>query len=271
MSRDPQSIVASIEAAPASQSRPRRYIGASAIGNSCMAYLSLSLRGFPDDAPDRRLGRIFRDGHRLEDQIIQDIKGAGHHVMEVDPLTGKQWAYSMFGGHVSGHGDGLLELPGGEVVYLEIKSMNDSKFKECVRSGVRISHPLYFAQLQFMMGLAKLSNAYLVAYNKNDGTYYAEMVAFDEFAYYGLVDKAERVLDGEGQRQADDHADWRCKGCFKRSACWKDEAPVETRCSTCAHSKADKHKGTWWCAKHEKAAVETCADYERWKPTPKQP
>ena len=267
--RDPLQIASMIDDVAVPASKPRRYIGASSVGNSCMAYLSLSLRGFPDDQPDSRLRRIFRDGHRIEDQVVADLKTTGLHIMEIDPMTGKQWEYNLFGGHVSGHGDGLLEMPSGEVVYLEIKSMNDNKFKECMRHGVRISHPLYFAQMQFMMGLGKLNHAYLVAYNKNDGSYYVELVEFDEFYFYGLVDKSERVLDGESNRQADDLSDWRCKSCFKRTSCW-DPNTIPLRCSTCEFAKPDKHKGTWWCDKHDKEAVSPCADYNMWRPAPKK-
>ena len=49
----------------------RSYIGASMAGTECIAQLALSLRGFPDDEPDPKLKRIFRDGHRIEDEVIK--------------------------------------------------------------------------------------------------------------------------------------------------------------------------------------------------------
>ena len=54
--------------------KPREYIGASIIGNDCEALIAFSLRGFPNDPIPYRLQRIFRDGHRIENDVIFDIK-----------------------------------------------------------------------------------------------------------------------------------------------------------------------------------------------------
>jgi len=80
--------------------KPRRYIGASGVGNSCNAYLSYSLRGFPESEVKPKIKRIFRDGHRIEDEVVKDLKLAGFEVSEIDEETGKQHRYSMFGNHV---------------------------------------------------------------------------------------------------------------------------------------------------------------------------
>ena len=110
--------------------KPREYIGASIIGNDCEALIAFSLRGFPNDPIPYRLQRIFRDGHRIENDVIFDIKKAKVRVMEVDPFTGKQWAFQGFGGHAVGHADGMIEDAEGQSMLLEIKSMNDKKWTE---------------------------------------------------------------------------------------------------------------------------------------------
>ena len=74
----------------------RAYIGASSIGHECTAYLSFTHRGYPNTPPDERLKRIFRDGHRIENVVVKDMTSAGVHVMEKDPMTGKQWRYTDY-------------------------------------------------------------------------------------------------------------------------------------------------------------------------------
>ncbi len=225
--------------------KPRRYIGASGIGAKCDAELAWSLRGFPNAPIPPKLQRIFFAGHRIEDWVISDLIKAGLHVMEHDPLTGKQWAFNDFGGHISGHADGLVEDDDREVLLLEIKSMNERKWREFEKKGVQYSHPHYYAQVQFMMGLGNIEVCMFVAYNKNTSDYHAEYIDFDVFYYEGLKDRAERILRGEGTRVATDQSDWRCKGCFKRTVCW-DEVAVLPQCTYCIHA-VPQRDGTWDC------------------------
>lgn len=251
------------------EEKPRRYIGASIIGSECDAYLALSMRGFPGDKPSSRLKRIFRDGHRIEDVVIADMKEAGLYVIDRDPMTGKQFEYSDYGGHVSSHADGVLE-DGDDVVLLEIKSMNDKKWKAFRDGGVKKSHPIYYAQMQYMMGRGGMRHAVLVAYNKNTSEYHAEEVVFDTFFYSSLKVKVERIVEsGTGQRIAKDRSDFRCGGCFKRSACWQLEE-VKPQCSYCQHAfPADNRQ--WECRhptepKGVMDAEDKCSNYVRFVP-----
>ena len=128
----------------------RAYIGASSIGHECTAMLAFSHRGYPNTPPDEQLKRIFRDGHRIEDLVVKDMTKAGIHVMEKDPMTGKQWRYTDYEGNSMGNADGIVELHDGSSAILEIKSMNDQKFKEFLKKGVKTSHPMYYAQMQYL-------------------------------------------------------------------------------------------------------------------------
>lgn len=258
----------------AEQEEPaRQYIGASIIGNSCPAYLSLSLRGFPNDPPSPRLKRIFRDGHRIEEQVVADLKKAGIEVMEVDPATGKQWEVKLYGGHVSMHADGKIALAG-DTLLLEIKSMNGSKFTSFKNKGVRHSHPIYFDQVQFMLGHFGMLRARLVAYCKNTSEYHDEEIEFDPIRFGFLCLRAEQVLDGEARRISDTPAFWECKGCFKRTACWQEGTP-EKSCGTCAYSEpfTNHTNGTmklWRCKRHELVGNVHCTDWIEWRPNDKR-
>ena len=67
-----------INAIPSTPQPARQYLGASGVGHQCEANLAFSLRGFPNTEPSPQLLRIFREGHRLEDQVVSDLKKAGY-------------------------------------------------------------------------------------------------------------------------------------------------------------------------------------------------
>ena len=253
--------------------KPRQYLGASIVGDGCTAYLSLSLRGFQDTPPDPKLMRIFEDGHRIEDRVVKDLVNAGFDVSNIDGFTGKQHAFQKFGGHFSGHADGIIIIDDQDHL-LEIKSMNEGRFKDFVRQGVRSSHPKYYAQMQAMMGMSGLRRAMFIAYNKNTSEYHVEFIEFDEFYYSGLEAKVEGVLAGSALRISEDDTDWRCRACFKRDACWNPSYHAEitatngATCAKCMHSLPSVN-GQWHCNKHDREALEICGDWSLFKVTPK--
>ena len=250
----------------AGRETPRSYIGASVIGNSCDAYLAMSLRGYPDEAVEPRLQRIFRDGHRIEDQVVRDLSKAGYHVQEVDPLTGKQWHYEELGGHVACNADGHID-DGDEVALLEIKSMNANKFDEFKRFGVAISHPHYRDQVIMLMALSGIKDGVFVAYDKTTSEYWMEVIPYDEDRWNYLQVRIQSILDGARQRVAKEEVDWRCRGGFKRGVCCGHRDPLRV-CKSCVHA-TPHNDGSWWCMKHDQRAEETCDDYDAFLPKPR--
>lgn len=244
---------------------PREYIGASSIGHACDANLAFSWRGYPETPPSSQLKRIFRDGHRIETQVVKDMRKAGLHVMETDPMTGRQWRYIRYGGHAMGNADGLIEIES-QVVGLEIKSMNDDKFKSFRDYGVKYSHPSYFDQMQFIMGMSGVHRFVIVAYNKNTSEYHHQYVDFDEFRFLSLELKVERVLSNQAQRVSHDESDWRCRGCFKFDACWKGDLPPKRDVRTCGNSSGN-HDGTFSCSVCD---GQTCISWRPYQPIPKE-
>lgn len=267
-----EKIVAAIDAGYASrhrESKARDYIGASGIGSDCHAELQFSLRGFPNDEPAPKTQRIFNLGHAIEDIVVRDLKErADVRVWETDPLTGKQHAYSEWGGHVAAHADGHVQLDDGsdEVAILEVKSMAASRWRAFVKHGLKSSNPNYFAQAQMLMGMSGVRKTLLVAYNKDTSDYHAEIVEFDELEWASLEAKITRVLEGARDRIASKRDDWRCRTCFKRTVCWEGKAPegktIQTACQTCAHAAPQK-SGEWLCTKHGHITSEACPDYEQ--------
>lgn len=267
MSPKLKEVVASIEAAYAGEApqKPRAYIGASIVGNPCTAYLSFCLRGFPETAPDPQLKRIFSLGHIIETVVNRDLKRAGVRLMENDPLTGKQWSFHLYGKHVGGHADGLIEDEDDQSIVLsEIKSMNDAKWNKFVEKGVRTSHPNYFEQCQRMMGMSGAGWTLFTAYNKNNSKYHCELIEFDPFVYSAQTVKIESVLRGEGQRIGRDRSDWRCKGCFKRGVCWEGQEVPKT-CETCQHAVPEV-EGGWHCTLTKRKADRACDKHQTYNP-----
>lgn len=243
---------------------PRAYIGASGVGHACDANVAFSFRGYPNTPPSEQLKRIFRDGHRIEYDVVKDMRLAGIHVMEKDPLTGKQWRFTSYGGFAMGNADGIIEIDG-ETIGLEIKTMNDAKFKEFSTQGVKISHPMYFDQMQFMMGLSGITKFVLVSYNKNNSAYHHQYLDFDFFRFSYLEAKVERVLANNTKRVSKDESDWRCRGCFKFDACWNGALPEARTVRTCGNSTGN-NDGSFSCSICDGV---TCSSWKPYKPKEK--
>lgn len=268
---DAASVIEALDAGWSRKSRgqPRAYIGASGIGSPCQAYLALSLRGFPDDPMAPRMQRIMQMGHIMEGQIVSDLRAAGLSVADKDPMTGRQYGYEEFGGHVKAHIDGQI-IHEDDIIGLEIKTMNKAKFASFVKHGIAKSHPKYEDQMQMCMGLSGIRRFMMVAYCKDDSTYHVELVDFDELEWSNLKHKIQVALYGEAARIASKPDDWRCKFCFKQRQCWQpegfkqDEAPVS--CRTCAHASPEQNGG-WYCHRHSRIADEVCDQYQQFRPT----
>ena len=178
------------------------YIGASGIGHPCDAALAFSLRGFPDSDIEPRLQRIFNLGHVIEEIVEQDLKCIEQvlncEVQPLNPLTGQQFSYQQYGGHVKAHTDGQILFPD-YVLVLEIKSMNNDKWKAFHRQGIRRSHRNYFDQVQMYMGLSGLRQTLFIAYNKDKSLYHAEVIDYDELEFAWLQERIRRAMANEGR------------------------------------------------------------------------
>ena len=250
--------------------KARDYIGASMIGTACDAEIAFSLRGFPNNPPTPRLKRIFRLGHILEDEVVRDLKvKADIRVWEKDGLTGKQHTYEELGGHVVCPMDGHIQLDESkeDLHVLEIKSMNDASWKKFQKEGVKKSHPRYYSQLQMMMGMSQMRTSFFIAINKNTSEYHSEIVDYDDLEFMFIKERIERVLLNKARKISNDETDWRCRGCFKRGACW-GQIDVPKSCTTCKFAIA-KSDGDWHCQKHGRSARELCNFYELYEPLPK--
>lgn len=245
----PEDILERIEEAMVmhrGEQEPRAYLGASAVGNRCEAYLAFSLRGYPDTDPETpRIFRIFELGHLIENVVVKHLLMAKVPILPENPMTGKQWTYTAFGGHVVGHADGLYD--GNTPGIVEIKSMNSDKFNKFSRLGIKYSHRSYYDQVTLLMGLSGYSYTLFVAYNKDTSAYHFEWVYLDPFDLSSLVHRIEKAMSKSPERISNDETDWRCRECFKREACWEGKLPNKRDRKTCGAAYPTK-VGGWECS-----------------------
>jgi len=260
-----EDIIEKIDQSWTREGESRAYIGASTVGNDCLAFLQMGLRGYPQEPFPPNVLRIFRDGHRIEDSVVADLKKSGMTVFAVNGLTNKQFEWISFGGHVKAHADGMVELQEDEpLALLEIKSMNDKQWELFKSRGVKSSHKKYYEQMIMMMGMGKIPSALFVSYNKNTSKYHAEVVPYDEIEFNYVKDKIEQTLGGNRRRIADVPDRWDCKFCSRKEVCWTSDADdqIEVLCRTCDHS-IPTDDGGWKCTLHKKQCKDACPDWLR--------
>ncbi len=245
-------IDAALVAERAAQAR-RTYLGGSRLGASCERALQYEYAQAPvDEGQDfdgRRL-RIFEVGHSFEALAIRWLRLAGFELLTTQ-IDGEQFGFSVADGRIQGHGDGIVvggppELSWRYPMLLEIKSMADKPFKECVKKGVTLAKPVYAAQMAVYQaylnealnkGLRQSSSpsplglsdnpALYVAVNKDTQALWFELVPFDGSLAQRMSDRGVRVVQAtdahellpRGFAQAT-HVE--CRMCSYAQRCWRD-------------------------------------------------
>lgn len=237
---------------------PRGHLGMSGIGNEDARTIYMSHRWIMPPITDPRVNRIFRLGDAVElelNRFIASVPGVTLH--PVDPGTGKQFRFSYLGGHFGGSMDGCIigvpEAPKTWHVY-EAKSVNDSRFKELVKIGVKEWSPEYYGQLQSYMGASKMTRALFVAYNKNTSEIYIERVYPEPMYFEGVLAKAERLLTATEPPASSYPNRQFYKSRFmsehEQAIYWGDRLPDKPNCRNCRHSMPVFDGAADWYCKH---------------------
>lgn len=234
------------------ESGHRPHLGASLIGHPCERHLWLTWRWAKAQRWDGRMLRLFDDGKRAEERFIEELRGIGAQVWDLDENM-RQFRVAALGGHFGGSLDavvlGIPEAPKTAHV-AEFKTSNDKLFKTLVKDGVRKAKPQHFAQMQTYMGLMDMERALYMVENKNDASIYTERVEFDKDEFTRIMQRAERIMRAvEPPPRLSDDADYfECKWCSHHGLCHGTTVP-EVNCRTCAHSTPvlDGDTGAWTC------------------------
>jgi hypothetical protein len=213
--------------------RPRDYLGASRIGEPCARRLVYEYTKTPVDPGkefEGRTLRIFEAGHVFEDLAIRWLRAAGFD-LRTQTRDGGQFGFETAGGRIRGHVDGVI-VDGPEIgltwpVLWEHKALKASSWNDTAKKGVRLSKPVYFAQMQIYMAYLGLGSALFTALNKDTCELYHEHVPFDPSIAQALSDKAVMVLRaadaGELLPRMAAHADfYLCRFCPFSARCWSE-------------------------------------------------
>lgn len=245
----------------ARKDKPRAYLGGSAIGRECERELWYSFRWCGVGASfDGRMLRLFNRGHREEAVFVEELRGIGCDVRDIDPSTGEQFRFKAIHGHAAGGIDGVaLKVPEAPKTWhlLEFKTSNAKSWATLARDGVEKAKPEHYAQMQLYMRWAQLERALYLAVNKDNDEIHGERVRYDAAAAERLEQKAERIIFSAEPlpRLSEDAAFWKCKGCAFAAGCHGTKLPGAS-CRTCLHATPEKDgDGRWSCAKWGAAEI----------------
>ena len=227
---------------------PREYLGCSLLGHPCDRLLWYTYKGTIPPTPqnntdndvDKTLKKFlrFKLGHLLENLLIAELKNA------LFVVNRTQEEIQLLDGKVKGHIDGIiyLKMAFSDIPYLlEIKSMNDQRFKILQKKGVKEGFPDYWAQCQlYMKGLRidafadqHLNNALFLAINKNTCEIHHETIPYNEKDADGLLIKAYRIFLYESEpprfTQSGRKVPLICSGCDFFEHCYKETEIDETK------------------------------------------
>ena len=214
------------------ETRPGRdYLGGSRLGDPCARRLQFEYLNVPRDPgagfPGRTL-RTFALGHSLEDLAVEWLRKAGLD-LRTRNRSGEQFGFSVAGGRVKGHIDGVIVAAEGFAVpaLWECKTANAKNWRDMARRGVTVAKPVYAAQValyQAYMGLTE-APALFTAINKDTSELWHELVPFDGGLAQLVSDKAVRILQacdaGEWlPRVASEPGFFECTTCAFKQRCW---------------------------------------------------
>ena len=242
-------IDAAHEARP---NKPRPHMGASMLAHPCDRWLWLSFRWAVQPVFPGRILRLFRRGHREEETIISDLRGAG---IRVRHTTGAQERVD-FGSHVSGSIDAIIdggvpEAPG--VVHIgEFKTHALKSFNSLVNNGVERSKPEHYGQMQVYMHGTGIDRALYLAVCKDDDRIYTERVQYRPEIAEKLVERGRRIALAERMPPpvSTDPSWYQCKFCPAAEFCHDTKLTDHVNCRTCAHS-TPRADSTWHCGRYD--------------------
>lgn len=223
---------------------PRSYIGYSSAGQACDRAIWYKFHWVKKRTISARLQRIFSTGHIMEEHMIKSLESIGIIVTdEQKEVVGPH-------GHIKGHIDGLCTgVPGNEkeIHLVEFKTANDKRFKNMQKIGIKRAEKGYYGQAQAYMGKLELKTTFFMVYNKNDSSYYIEIIPFDLPAFERLENKLLTILYSEFPLDKIGTKTWfECKFCDLYNVCHNNE-PVNMNCRTCEYVEIEDD-GEWKCS-----------------------
>lgn len=231
----------------------RDYLGASVIVKPCERQAWYYFRRAYDKRFEGRMLRLFEDGRKAEDRIIEEIKRTGKYVVDEKDANGKQYGFSLYGGHYAGNCDGkilgIIEAP--KTWHLiEVKTHNDKSYDWLLNNAVKKGKPEHYDQMQIYMNELGLERGIYIAIKKSSSDIYTERVHREPKKKEAFREKALRVIQSNDapKKIANSLDIFDCKYCSYNKECYKLEGadlPIKS-CRTCLHS-TPLIEGGWKC------------------------
>jgi hypothetical protein len=175
---------------------------------------------------------VFDAGHQFEALSIRWLRQAGFDLRDRGP-DGEQFGFAAAGGRLRGHADGVI-VAGPDIgirwpALFEHKALGQKSWADLVKRGLRLSKPIYFAQVQLYMAYLDLDVALLTALNRDTLALRHEAIPFDAAEAQRLSDHAVDVLRaaeaGELPPRIAQAADfYLCRFCPYTARCWEHDA-----------------------------------------------
>lgn len=227
----------------------RDHLGASIIGEPCLRKTWLSYRGCGQSTITPRLMRLFNRGHLEEARFHAMLQASG--VQTFWEYEGRQYGYKdgMFAGSIDGLALNVPDCPN-ELVMLEFKTMNDSRFKQFVSSGM-LAFKGYENQCKINMYCmckyqqdvlnqinpdnATIWNTLFIAVNKNTDDIHAVIIhRDDDYVEKNLQKRINAVLDNTKVPVGlhNKPTFFECKCCSFKEYCYENKE-LPHNCRTC--------------------------------------
>lgn len=224
---------------------PREYLGLSQIGHRCARFLWYTFRWYYTETVSQRKLRIFERGNLEEPRVIRDLNKAGCSVSDEQHEI-------ILSPYIKGHIDGIVtSLPDSSKPHLlEIKTMNEERFKSLKKVGLEKENFVYWAQAHLYMRHMGLSRTLFVATNKNTEERHYERIRRDTGLADLLTDRANDIVNSDiPPRKISESPSWHeCKYCPAKEVCHYGATPERT-CRSCVNFTL--RDDGYYCNKHE--------------------
>lgn len=248
---------------------PRRYLGASQIGDPCSRKLWYGFRwAMPRTFPASSY-RAIQDGYRGEAVMIDWLRRLpGIDLWTTDPdAPDQQIGFTAVAGHFRGHADGVIsglyQAPKTPHVW-EMKVCNETKFNKLVKliaqhgEKAALLHwdEIYYAQAQIYMQQLDLTRHYLTVATPGNRQLASCRTAYRATDAKALLKKAEGIISAERPPlKLSEKPSWYvCKLCDYHRLCHGPAMPA-VNCRTCAHSTARLDESTPWTCELKQPAI----------------
>ena len=230
----------------------RNHLGASVIGNECLRYIFYHFRWMHKESYPARMIRLFNNGHGFEIRVRKYLTEIGFEFLD-NADNGEQLKFSILNGHFGGSCDGKFIAPKWGIeqpTLLECKtSGTGSGFTNLDIRGMREVKEQHFVQLSVYGKGLGLENVLYVCENKNDSSWYFELLPLDMKVAEDAFKKANFIIFEAKElpkKLSNKRNFFKCNMCKMQGIC-HDNEPMDKNCRSCCNSEPVEN-GEWYCS-----------------------